>query len=317
MILDSPKPVLLVKSQKSATGLKPKILFPENEIENVSSVYDAGKDDLKSDFLSLVTRLQELLPHVTSHLLEKGRLREWVNFFELVNNGQFDVTCLASELFWDVVAFHSCSNIHAMRFSDKVKEFWATGMSLFHSKFIRFMGGFKCLGQQSDSGSHSSLKPDNASVNFVCPDVKQLRDIKNEHSPDCDAPGIMLKNLDAIAKISNEQKTYKICIDGKKITPGFGSVLGEVDLFGHEANSKLLQRKMELKEQKTVIQFFLEILHFLPPDLLLTELSDIINKKKLYDMIVKIVNFLTNRISSLRGMKVKKSLAVNKFMVNK
>ena len=37
-----------------------------------------------------------------------------------------------------------------MRFSAEVKEFWTVGMSLFHARFIRFIGGFKSLGLLTD-----------------------------------------------------------------------------------------------------------------------------------------------------------------------
>ena len=34
-----------------------------------------------------------------------------------------------------------------MRFTEPVKEFWATGYQLFHGKFLRFMGGTKGRGE--------------------------------------------------------------------------------------------------------------------------------------------------------------------------
>ena len=71
-----------------------------------------------------VTHLQELLPMVTLHLQEHNRLNEWVTFFNLVDRGEFQVSHIASQLFFDVVKFASLGDAHGMRYSREVKEFW-------------------------------------------------------------------------------------------------------------------------------------------------------------------------------------------------
>ena len=46
-----------------------------------------------------------------------------------------------------------------------------------------------------------------------------------------DKPGIITSNIDAVAGTHNaQQKRYELCLDGKRLTVGFGSKLGDVDL---------------------------------------------------------------------------------------
>ena len=61
-------------------------------------------------------------------------------------------------------------------------------------------------------------------VNFVCPEIKSLRDEKKKHKIDCKKPGIIHSNIEAVEKSSDDikSKSYKLCVDGKKITAGFG-----------------------------------------------------------------------------------------------
>ena len=71
---------------------------------------------------------------------------------------------------------------------------------------------------------------------FVCPYIKLLREEKKSLQINCDKPGIITSNIDAVAGTHNaQQKRYELCLDGKRLTVGFGSKLGDVDLYGHEA----------------------------------------------------------------------------------
>ena len=64
-----------------------------------------------------------------------------------MNEGNFNLYNIAAKLFRDYVRFHKNNSIHAMRFSNDspVKDFWTLGLQLFHAKFIRSMGGYKCI----------------------------------------------------------------------------------------------------------------------------------------------------------------------------
>ena len=63
---------------------------------------------------------------------------------------------------------------------------------------------------------------------------------------DCKTHGI-LKDKIILFSVSNAGISSKISIDGKKINSGFGKVLGEVDLFGHESVQKQRKGKRDLK----------------------------------------------------------------------
>ncbi len=145
---------------------------------------------------------KHLLPAVTEHLRQQNRLREWITFFRLISEGQFSVSRLAGQLFLDVIRFNEAKSIHAMRFTDEVKQFWSVGLALFHGKFIRFMGGLKCAGQLTDDShcTKSELLPDVSKVNCVCPNIKCLKDEMNKFSIDCNKPGIIHSNIETVAK---------------------------------------------------------------------------------------------------------------------
>ena len=69
-------------------------------------------------------------------------------FFQIVEDGDFYVDHIASQLFRDVVKFHIVGNDYAMRFT---LQFWSFGFSIFHPEFIRFMAGLKALGTMKGS----------------------------------------------------------------------------------------------------------------------------------------------------------------------
>ena len=173
----------------------------------------------------IIEKLISLLPEVTQHLSDHNRLEEWTGFFHLVSNGNFSVDHIASQLFWDVIKFSQADNIQGMRFTPAVKEFWAVGLALFHSKFIRYMGGFKGRGQLvwEDNKSKEKLTTDFKNVNFVVPHKNILKEEIQKREISCQSPGIIHSNINAIADFSDVQnKNYKLCVDGKKITVGFG-----------------------------------------------------------------------------------------------
>ena len=48
-------------------------------------------------------------------------------------------------------------------------------------------------------------------------------------------------------------KRYELCLDGKRLTVGFGSILGDVDLYRHEAKPTLAEKKSKLEIELQVI----------------------------------------------------------------
>ena len=100
-------------------------------------------------------------------------LDDWVTFFELIYAGKGELlTNIAAKLYMDVVKLAGCGSIHGMRFSKDVKLFGTLAVHMFHAKFIRFMGGFKNIGQNGNE------KPNLSLIHFVCPNMKILHNVK-------------------------------------------------------------------------------------------------------------------------------------------
>ena len=292
-----------------------------------NSHYDVSVDEKSSsdhvlidnDHLkSVVSQLTKLLPSVTKYLSEQNRLEEWITFFHLVHEGNFDLKNIAVQLFWDVVRLHKIRNIHAMRFSSDVKQFWTLGLQLFHSKFIRFMGGYKSLGQFSNSNvtTKEELVPEMARVNFVCPHTNQLRQEKSHLGVDCSKPGMIESNIDLVAA-NSVNSAHKICIDGKKIAPGFGNKLGEADLYGHETSPTPKEKRECLDAEMNIIYDTNQILcqadliekEFLP------DLSEN-DRHRFSKKSIELIHVLSVRIRDLRECQCKKQMILDKLMAD-
>ena len=89
---------------------------------------------------------------------------------------------------------------------------------------------------------------------FVWPDIKLLREENKSLQINYDKPGIITSNSDAVVGSHNaRQKRYELCLDGKGITVGFGSKLGDVDLYRHEAKATSVGKKSRLEIELQVI----------------------------------------------------------------
>jgi hypothetical protein len=85
---------------------------------------------------------------------------------------QFSITInsIAFLLFMDVCKCLSKENSSAMRYSDKVKQFWRIGYKLFNGKWLRFMGGSKRRGQVVVGNTEKgNFNPTESEINFAVP----------------------------------------------------------------------------------------------------------------------------------------------------
>ena len=300
----------------------------EESIENLEYIDD--DDDLSNtdskipvtvspkELLPIIEKLTELLPEVTQHLSDNNRLEEWTAFFHLVTSGNFSVDHIASQLFWDVVKFSQADNMAGMRFTPAVKEFWAVGLSLFHSKFIRYMGGFKGRGLLlwEDDKSQEKLITDSNNVNFVVPHYNILKDEIRKREISCQTPGIIHSNIQRIAECSeSSNKNYKLCIDGKKITVGFGKHLGEVDLYGHESSPTLKEKRERLNVESVLVNSKIEKLDraLEMGKEQIKELNEE-NKSELLEASLDIISVFTEHIKELRLTKIKREQAVERLL---
>lgn len=84
------------------------------------------------------------------------------------------------------------------------------------------MGGFKSLGQVSSGETRrGDIDTSNSKINFVTPSAKYLREDPATEIISVKNPGILEHNLDVFSKDAGK-KSFKICLDGKKISSGFG-----------------------------------------------------------------------------------------------
>ncbi len=258
-----------------------------------------------------VEELKRLLPHAVDFLREHGQLDDWMHVMRQLAGGTFPVDNIAYRLFLDVVNFHEHGNIFAMQYSANVKQFWAAGYRLFKSKFVRFMGGLKCQGQDQDNQKGSSAQ---AKVNFVCPDLKTLRQETEVFEEQCAKPGILYKNIQNFSVFNNHGNSCKLAFDGKKISMGFGKNLGDVDLFGNESPPTLAERVRTLENEKNLLRAITDILDHMESKnkVLLPSIVD--ENSQIYSLSKDIITSTGLRIKALRELKLKKQYTYERLL---
>ena len=118
----------------------------------------------------------------------------------------------------------------------------------------------------------------------------------------CEFPGIIETNI-RLAANNTERKGFKISIDGKKISGGFGKSLGDVDLVGHE-------EKPTLQEEKTIYKgssiLFCHVIHpFLSYKQRVMKLMQTDRDNNVYRVCMELI--ISQRLKSMRPMKVQKA----------
>ncbi len=217
-----------------------------DNITEISGSEDVS-DNSQNDLQDLITSL----PDVIDKLKEYGHLEEYMSFHNLLKRGEFPMRNIAYLLFLDVVRWQSLEKSSSfMRYNDEVRLFWQTGLRLFHGKFLRFMSGPKGSGHITEGmGTHGALSPQMSKVNFIVPSRQVLA---QENSPlKIEEPGIFSAMIDSISATDQQQtRTFKLCVDGKKINP---SSRGEVDLWGYEGDPTREMRRQRMDHETSTI----------------------------------------------------------------
>jgi hypothetical protein len=214
------------------------VLACDDDVSGVESIGDIEEDGEYNELISLI-------PDVIDELKRSGKLEDYLSFHRLVSVGKFPLDNIAYLLFMDVVRWFSLDNVTStMRYTDNVKLFWETGLRLFHGRFLRFMGGPKNAGQIVEGTAKlGECSPEDSKVNFVVPHRNVLQDERKFVSAN---PGILNEMLDTITKCNVNTKTYKLCVDGKKINP---TSKGEIHLWGYEDPPTLEERRHRQTEE--------------------------------------------------------------------
>lgn len=193
-------------------------------------------------------------------------------------------------MFLDVVKLLSSENVRQIRYSDEIKQFWQVGSKLFHGILFRFMSGEKSTAIFLDGGAKQ--------FNFAGPSRSILQSQQLYRSDD----GL---------------KSFKLCLDGKKVNISSKSLLGGVDLFGFEDKPTAQDRKDRLKKEESMIYLINNVLKkFFEKDLL--DLNGCPDKYSndctaLLGLMKDVMRLLNLRISYLRQMRVKKFITLQKL----
>ena len=117
------------------------------------------------------------MPSVLDNSTEPGRTETYRKFVKMLSKNRFRMQNIVWLLFLDVVNFVDSGNTVAMTYNNRVTVlFWKIGYKLMHGKFLRYCGGFKNQGQViSGETEKGYYLPENASINFVVPDLKALQ----------------------------------------------------------------------------------------------------------------------------------------------
>ena len=99
---------------------------------------------------------------------------------------------IAAQLFLDVIQFAVIKDVRRMRNPQEVKQFWSVGQTIFRSKFLRFMCGYKTFSQLTDTENAGEkvkvgkdqetimCKTDISMINFACSHKKVLLEEKKK-----------------------------------------------------------------------------------------------------------------------------------------
>ena len=238
-------------------------------------------------------------------------------FLKLVLKENFPLDNIAFLLFLDVAKWFSEQNAASMRYYDVTKNFWRLGFRLFHGKFLNFMKG---LGNQTlvrdniDVKGH--LKPENAKLNFAVP-CKQNLIALSDSLPNKIYPGVITSMIEFISKTEHAgDKTWKVCVDLKKINESRGVESSPVDLWGHEDKPSKTEKEADMEQDIAVVKELLEktqALNELGTATLVFIRENKLYKNDLKNKLLETMQLLCKRLKSLRLCLLCKQQGLNKL----
>ena len=249
----------------------------------------------------LVAEIQDLIPTILKKLDTEGLKSNFCSLLRLISDGKFPLQNIAFHLLLDVAKWYSIDNTSKMFYSEKCIKFWKVMYRLFHGKVLRFMSGLKSSGQIiSNFATKGLFNPTDTSINFAVPSTNALNkcDVIKTEIPTEIQPGIIHQALDL--KSSQEDTSFVLSVDGKKVAPGLTDKHGDQNLFGHEGGVTLNASKSRLEGELSEIGL-------LENQWILYDDTQKIDKIK---FIIKIVSY---RIKDLRILFLSQTMALKKF----
>ena len=220
-----------------------------------SSVIGDNNDKMNERVeMNMDTKFHELLNEAIPKFRSNDLQSEILTFLELVSEEKFPLNNVAFSLFIDVVKWFSKSDTRGMRYGDTSMKFFWLGKKLFGSRFLRFMGGPK--NETDILTGNPTLSPLNSKINFACPSDSLLRDFQRLGYDICvsdSEPGLIQSMIDLTASKNNDELSYVIMFDGKKIKRGT-----DMHLLGFESLPlKVKQRALEVDME--VIRYYFDL----------------------------------------------------------
>lgn len=187
-----------------------------------------------------------MLPTILKEFKSAGLEKYYIKFSNLVHSGQFDFANIAFLLFCDVVQFLSLESTTRMRYDiPATRKIWYLSHLLFKVRLQRFMTGYKNMGSvKSGKEEPGYYAPSETRINFAVPNDMTKLMPSDVQVPEVNGPG---KFNEMINALSDNNCTYILTFDGKKLAPGLTKDSGDVDLLCHETGPSLQAREEDVK----------------------------------------------------------------------
>ena len=162
-----------------------------------------------------------------------------------------------------------------------------------------------------DEATPGYLDPQKSKINFVVPDRRSLKD--ENKMVDGNTPRILDKMISNVSATDKDKlRTYKMCVDGKKINPCSSD---DVNLWGYEDAPTYNDKQTRLD---TEMDYFNDIQSkldkFLKAGHVLTSSLDDSDIDFITETCRTSITILSHRIKDLRQLKLKNKIFLNKLM---
>lgn len=156
--------------------------------------------------------------------------------------------------------------------------------------------------------------PGHSQINFVVP---QRSIVSQTHSPIAAkdvTPGILHTLFDKFSQQSEPGKTYKLCVDGKKINSSLIGKHGDIDLWGHESSPTIAERRGLLNVDVETIENCSKYLQNKQQYITSFEALSGLEKENIATSLKTIITLITKRLQTLRENVLLKEANKDKLM---
>ena len=210
------------------------------------------------DFLNFqlaIMKNERMLKSLIMYLYDSLLLSDFITLMQVLSTGKLEARNLPLLCCLERAKFCKLKSTTLMRFYSETKAFYRVAYRTFHGKGLLLMSGSKNQGQVRDGITKRGLyDPQQASVNFVVPDVKTL--FNNDEA---------LKEIPPTSKIQqsynfvDRTKEHVLTYDGKKLSRGYkGKKYGDEDMWGIENKPTLEESVTQLQKELDTVRHFQE-----------------------------------------------------------